>query len=375
MAAQPRRAGTGAILLPAALLVLVACGAGAGGPRAGAPADGGGSTAGAVAPEAAAPAPRRVQLAYVSTATSFVGLWAAREYGLFEQYGLRPEDLLYINGGPAIAQALVAGEIDAGYQAFSPAVTAIASGAPLKIVAGVGYGFVHQLFTRGDSGINQPADMKGKRAGVSRIGSESHTVVRFWARSHGLQDDDIVYVSTGGAGERLAALATGSVDLLPLDPPGAVEAEKQGYRRLADLTREDLPWQQAGLTFRERTLREDPALSRAIAAAVIEGAYLARSDRERAVAVLARYIGEPDPDALEVAWQGYARKWNDRARPNAAGVQAVQDFVDESVPGTAREPYARFVDTSLLDELERDGFFTRLERQYPATERRSATVP
>ena len=41
----------------------------------------------------------------------------------------------------------------------------------------------------------------------------------------------------------------------------------------------------------------------------------------------------------------------------------------------AREPYARFVDTNLLDELERDGFFTRLERQYPATERRSATVP
>src|SRR4051812_50084520 len=113
MAPQPRRAGAGAILLAAALLVLAACGAGGSGPRAGAPADAAGSTAGAAAP-AAAPAPRRVQLAYVSTATSFVGLWAAREYGLFEQYGLRPEDLLYINGGPAGAHGLVAGGIAAG---------------------------------------------------------------------------------------------------------------------------------------------------------------------------------------------------------------------------------------------------------------------
>src|SRR5712692_5622598 len=191
MAPQPRRAGAVTVLLAGALLAPAACGAGGSAPRAGAPADDGGSAARTAASEAAGPAPRRVQLAYVSTATSFVGLWAAREYGLFEQYGLRPEDLLYINGGPAIAQALVAGEIDAGYQAFSPAVTAIASGAPLKIVMGVGHGFVHQLFTRAEAGINQPADMKGKRAGVSRIGSESHTVVRFWARSHGLQDDDI----------------------------------------------------------------------------------------------------------------------------------------------------------------------------------------
>src|SRR5204862_4740397 len=139
-----------------------------------------------------------VRLAYVSTATIFAGLWAAREYGILEQHGLRADDLLYINGGPAIAQALVAGELDAGYLAFSPAVTAIMGGAPLKVVAGVGSGFTHHLFVREGGGVLQPADMKGKRAGVSRIGSESHTVVRFWARSHGLHDDDITYVSVGG---------------------------------------------------------------------------------------------------------------------------------------------------------------------------------
>ena len=273
---------------------------------------------------------------------------------------------MYINGGPLLAQALVAGELDAGYLALSPSLTAIVSGAPLKVVAGVGHGFLHYLYVRDDGGIFKPADMRGKRAGVSRVGAESHTVVRFWARSHGLADDDIVYVAVGGAGERFAALTSGSVDLLPLDPPSVVRAEKAGYRLLANLTREALPWQQDGLTFREQTLRDDPALARAISAAVIEGAYLVRSDRQRAHEVLGKYIQEDDPEALEFAYQAYANKFNRRARPEPSDVQAVQDFVEESQPGAAREPYARFVDTRILDELERDGFFTRLEHQYPA---------
>jgi len=225
--------------------MLSACGGGASSSPA-RPATSGSSDAAPAAPAASAPALRGVRLAYVSTATIFSGLWAAREYGLFEQHGLRVDDLMYINGGPVLAQALVAGELDAGYLALSPSLTAIVSGAPLKVVAGVGHGFLHYLYVRDDGGIVQPADMRGKRAGVSRVGAESHTVVRFWARGHGLADDDIVYVAVGGAGERFAALTSGSVDLLPLDPPSVVRAEKAGYRLLANLTREALPWQQTG---------------------------------------------------------------------------------------------------------------------------------
>ncbi len=362
-------------LLAALLLAVSAC-AGGGASRSAAPGGAPPAAAGAapsgdapaVAPPAtiAAPALRSVRLAYVSTATIFAGLWAAREYGLLEQHVLRADDLLYINGGPALAQALVAGELDAGYGAFSPAATAIASGAPLKIVGGIGYGFVHHLFTRDGSGIQQAADLKGKRVGVSRIGSESQTVVRFWARSHGVEDDDITYVNAGGAGERLAALAAGSVDLLPLDPPMVVKAQKLGYREIADLTSEPLPWLQDGLILQERTLHDDPALARAITAAVIEGSYLVRSDRRRAFEVLGKYIGEKDPDALDYAYQGYVRKFVDHARPDPVAVESVLEFVDESLPGAAHEPYNRFVDLSVLDQLESDGFFARLERQYPA---------
>ncbi len=308
---------------------------------------------------------RDVRLAYVSTAISFSPLWAAQEYGLLEQYGLHSDDLFYINGGPAIMQALVAGDLDAAYSAFSPVVAAIMSGASAKIVAGFSNGFVHQLFTREGTGVRSAQDMKGKRAGVSRIGAESQVVVQIWARVNGLRDDDITYVNAGGAAERLAALDAGSVDLVPLDPPEVVLARKRGYLLVADMTQQPVPWQSAGLTVRENTLQTDPAMAKALVQAVSEGAYLLRSDPERFQAVVGKYTKIEDPEAIAIAYTSWKRAVTPHGRPDPAGVAMVQQVIDQSLPGTAQEPVTRFVDYTVLELLEREGFFDQLERQYP----------
>ena len=314
----------------------------------------------------APPALRPVKLGYASSGTVFAGLWAAKEFGVFEKYGLQPEELVLVSGGPVLVQSLVARELDAAYLAFSPAVAAIMGGAPLKVLAGIGRGFSFQLFTKEGLGINGPEDAKGKRVGISRLGSESHIVVRFWARAHGLQDDDIVYVAVGDAGQRIPALESGAADIVLLDPPFAVKAEKLGYQRLVDLTREPFAWQQDGLAMLEQRGQDEPELSKAIVQAVVEGAYLFRADPARAKQVLRKYMDETDPDVLQGAHEAYLRTWIDRARPDAAGVRAVQEFTDESVPGTAQQPQSRFVDSSVLDTLERESFFNRLDQQYPA---------
>ena len=39
--------------------------------------------------------------------------------------------------------------------------------------------------------------------------------------------------------------------------------------------------------------------------------------------------------------------------------------MDEEIPGTINEPFTRFVDLSILDALEKEAYFDRLEQQYP----------
>src|SRR5262249_35004842 len=74
-----------------------------------------GSPAGAA--PTAAPALRDVRPPYPSAASTFAPLWAAYEFGIFEQYGLRATEPIMISGGPANAQALTARDLEASYTA------------------------------------------------------------------------------------------------------------------------------------------------------------------------------------------------------------------------------------------------------------------
>jgi len=302
---------------------------------------------------------------YSAVAATFASLWAAHEFGFFEQHGLRTSEPLMINGGPANAQALVARELDASYIAFGPAAAALIAGAPIKVVAGFGQGVYHQVFTKAGSGVLGVQDMRGRLAGVSTPGSETNTVVQRWARAGGLHDDDITYLNTGSGAERLATLEAGTVDVVAITPEIAPVAKKRGFLLVADLTQERLAWQRDALTLPENMVTGDPTLATAIVRAVSEAAHLIRSDRQRFDTVVSKYVKLDDPDVLTAAYLASVRGWSPRGRLDPANVQAVLESLQETIPGAAQEPASRFFDRTILDGLEGEGFFDRLEQQYP----------
>jgi NitT/TauT family transport system substrate-binding protein len=366
---RPADGRSAGVIIVAALLALAACttsvkNGGSGGVTASGE---GGASAGGLAAPAASPAPalRPVRLAYSAAAASFAPLWAAYEYGFFEQNGLRASEPLYVDGGPANIQALVAHELEGSYMAFSPVVSAITSGAPITAVASFGRGFTHQLFAKANSGVTRAADMPGRRAGVSTPGSETNTVVQLWARANGLRDEEITYVNAGTGAERLAMLDAGAVDLAAITPEVAPVAKKQGYVLVADLAQEPVPWQREALVLPEDLVRNDPALATALTRALSEAAYLLHADPQRFDTVVSKYVKLDDPEALAAAFQAARQGWNPHGRPDPANVRAVQDFVQATIPGAAQEPYSRFVDLTSLDALEKEGFFGRLEQRYP----------
>jgi ABC-type nitrate/sulfonate/bicarbonate transport system substrate-binding protein len=71
--------------------------------------------------------------------------------------------------GPPFFSAFQSGSIDVGYMGFQPAVTAIAQGIPIKIIAleNDAWG-AEGLVVRPDSGIKTLADMRGKTIATKR---------------------------------------------------------------------------------------------------------------------------------------------------------------------------------------------------------------
>ena len=66
------------------------------------------------------------------------------------------------------------------------------------------------------------------------------------------------------------------------------------------------------------------------------------------------------PEILEATYQSYAQTTDRRMFPNMQGMQIGYDEVARRVPAAKAKKTADFVNTRLLDELEKEGFYKQL---------------
>lgn len=97
----------------------------------------------------------------------------ALEQGYFEAQGVRLRGLVLLAGSQC-AEALTTGAADAAVMGDAPAIFAVASGRPIKIVASYGGGDrMHRIVVAKESGIHSPKDLMGKRVAI-QFGSSTH---------------------------------------------------------------------------------------------------------------------------------------------------------------------------------------------------------
>jgi taurine transport system substrate-binding protein len=114
----------------------------------------------------------------------------AEAEGLFAQEGLEPH-LIKFTAGPPFFAAFQSGSIDVGFLGFQPAVTAVAQGIAVRIVAVENdAGGAEGLVARQDSGIKGLADLRGKKV-ATRRGSSGHTALLTGLQRAGLKESDI----------------------------------------------------------------------------------------------------------------------------------------------------------------------------------------
>ena len=106
----------------------------------------------------------------------------AKEKGLFEKEGLKPEITIYRGGGETF-EAIAAGSADLGTVAVPLIATSRKRGVLTKIVAANGdewSGWI--LGVKTDSPIKSPKELDGKKVGITSAGSGTDTLA-LWAQS------------------------------------------------------------------------------------------------------------------------------------------------------------------------------------------------
>jgi NitT/TauT family transport system substrate-binding protein len=158
---------------------------------------------------------------------------AATEKGLFDKEGLKVR-MIAFRGTNVMLAASLAGEID--YASFLPFfVGAAARGVPVKIVGSITKSSSYAMISKPE--VQSVAGLRGKRIGINSFGSSADFAAYMAVNSAGLDPgkDVTILPVGGGTQERLAALASGSVDATVLTSPQEYSAEKQGYKILVSM--------------------------------------------------------------------------------------------------------------------------------------------
>ena len=151
-------------------------------------------------------------------------IWVAKDGGSFQQQGLEVE-LIFVGAGSKMMQALLAGDIRIAQVGGVAPISARLSGADIKIVA-VSFNTL-ALSVMAHKEIRAMADLKGKRIGISRYGSNTDFGIRYLLRKHGLvPDKDVAILQFGDALANYAALQAGAVQASIISYPMISLAKK-----------------------------------------------------------------------------------------------------------------------------------------------------
>jgi NitT/TauT family transport system substrate-binding protein len=197
------------------------------------------------------------------------------EKGFFKDVGIEPE-LVFFQAAAPIATALAAGQLDVGATGLTAALyNIVLGGEQLWIVADKGrewpgYPLVAIVVQKElwDAGLRSIADLRGKRIGVTQLGSTFHYHIGNILEKNGLKLADVKIVPLQAMPATVEALKGKQVDaiLVPQPFPGATEA--QGFGKILAWAGDLYPWQIATIFY-----------SKAFAA-----------DRSKAVAFMKGYV-------------------------------------------------------------------------------------
>ena len=303
-------------------------------------------------------AAQSLKVPFAALSPNYAPLWIAAQSGLFKKYGLEVQPI-YISAGSVIVPALLSGQVEIANMSSAPALTAWARGAELSAVGVTSNRLLHVIMTR--SSIRTPEDLKNKKIGGDRYGSLSDLVLREALRYYNLAPDrDVAVIQTGGLPERLGALKAGAVDGAIITGDTALEAEKLGFHKLIDLSQLPIQYPSSTIIVGKSFLAAKRDTVKRFLRGWIEGIKIAKTDKERTVAVMQQFLKTSDRAVLEKIFEIY-KTVHERVPipdPKLMGVALKQ--LAATVPQTHQLKVEDFTDRSLITELEVEGFISKV---------------
>jgi NitT/TauT family transport system substrate-binding protein len=300
----------------------------------------------------------KIVVGYGSTDGGVAILGFAKETKLFEKRGLDVV-LVGMGTGSVSLRALIAKDLQIASLSGSGLVQAALQGADTVLIAALINGFVFKVFAAPE--ISSPAQLKGKKLGVSRYGATSDFAVRLALKKWGLNPDrDVSILQIGTSQDTVRAMQTKMLDAGVLSGTSSLVARKAGFRELGDLAELGLHYPTSAIGTTKSYLQKNEGVVREFMLAYIEAIHDFKRNKETALAVLRKYSRNDDREVLEDAYNTVASKYLTLPIPTIEGIRTILTELSSTVPAARNADPEQFVSYKIAREIEASGFIKRL---------------
>ncbi len=304
---------------------------------------------------------KKIKIGYPAISYNQIHIWVAKDAGLFKRYGLDAE-LVFFRGGQLATQALVAG--DPPIVNIGTLVQPGLQGHDVVLIASSENTYYYSLVTR--PAVAKVEQLKGKRLGVSGFGSASHNAALILLRRFNLEPNrDVAVVVAGATTERLAGMESDRIDATLLTPSEIPRAKKQGFVDIYNMSEMGIEVQGNGFATSRSFIKSNRETIKAALKGYVEALYYIHHNKEETKRVSAKYMRSNDPDVLEATYTWFIRNVAKKPYPTLKGIQFLIDEIGGKLPQAKNARPEQFVDLSLLQELEKESFFSEMGKRYP----------
>jgi NitT/TauT family transport system substrate-binding protein len=288
--------------------------------------------------------------------------WIAKESRFYEKHGL-DVDMIYVGASPVIIQAMLGGQAGVGAGGGPPLVTNVLQGGDIVQVATTIPYAIQSLIVKAD--IKTPADLAGKKIGISRLGAIPHYTLQAIVKLYNLQGINIVQAGT--TTQAITSLSQGLVDGIITSAPFTFRLMKDGYRELVspkDFRKAGVEFLIQGLVARKSFAVKNREVVTGMIKATMEGVRQIFVNEKHAKSVLAKYTRQTDPDILD---QTYRFALDIFIKDPTVTANSIQPIVQQSAEfnlvdakAASSTPLSAYYDNSYVDELKRSGWLAEL---------------
>ncbi len=197
-----------------------------------------------------------------STAPIFIGV----DKGFFEAEGINVEPIWFKAAQP-IAVATATGDVDVGATGLTAGLyNSIGEGMKIAVVADKGREWPGYKLTallvsteQWKAGVRDLKDLKGKRIGITQIGSTFHYILGNLLEKKGMTLDDVKVVPLGSISSMRDTLMSNKIESVFLNQPLVAAVEKSGTGNVLLWVGDHLPYQIAANFYGEKFMKNRSA--------------------------------------------------------------------------------------------------------------------